>query len=79
MNTMLKTMNYEHLACSTDSLMMSMLPALAKQHYKELPQPMIKSYQKLEAEIKVLDKRLKNQEEESKKSPEAEAKHKNSK
>ena len=40
---------------------------------------MIISHEKLEAEIKVLHKRLKNQEEESKKSPEAEAKHQNSK
>ena len=36
---------------------------------------MIKRHEKLEAEIKLLEKRLKSQEEDSKKSPEAEAKH----
>ena len=75
MNAMLKTMNLEQFTYTADSHMMSMLPALAKQHFKELPQPMIKSNEKLEAEIKVLSKRLQSQEEESKKSPEAEAKH----
>ena len=37
MNAMLKTMNLEQFTYTADSHMMSMLPALAKQHFKELP------------------------------------------